>query len=270
NVWLAAARSADGRFEAHPLTRYTADDGLAIADIAFLPKHDELLYVLGGDTEYPDKAAPNPAQLPAGGGQQVSLVDFRAHAPGRLADGHAPIAAPEGERVLFLHEGKVFSVAPRNGAKPEQLFKTRGVVDSLRFSADGKQLAFVVTRVDHSFIGVYAFADHSLRWIDASFSFDIEPRWSPDGTRIAFLRVPSTHDEVGLIAHRRGFPWSIRVASLADGAVSEIYRAPAGAGSVFHALSSDQQLFWAGKDELVFPAENDGWLHLYSVPARGG
>jgi hypothetical protein len=21
---------------------------------------------------------------------------------------------------------------------------------------------------------------------------------------------------------------------------------------------------------LVFPAENDGWLHLYSVPANGG
>jgi len=270
NVWLAATRAADGRFEAHPLTRYTADDGLAIGEIAFLPRHEELLYVLGGDTEYPDKPAPNPAQLPAGVVQQVYRVDFRGHAAVRLAEGHAPTPSPDGDRVLFLHEGKVFTVATRNGAKPQQLFETRGVVDSLRFSPDGKQLAFVVTRVDHSFIGVYAFADRSLRWIDASFSFDIEPRWSPDGTRIAFLRVPSTPDEVGLIAHRSGFPWSIRVTSLADGAVGEVYRAPAGAGSVFHALSSDQQLFWAGKDELIFPAENDGWLHLYSVPARGG
>jgi dipeptidyl aminopeptidase/acylaminoacyl peptidase len=270
NVWLAVARSTDGRFESHPLTRYTADDGLAIADIAFLPRHDELLYVLGGDIEYPDKPAPNPAQLPAEVVQQLYLVDFRGHAPVRLAAGHAPIASPDGARVLFLHQGKVFAIAPRKGAKPEQLFSTRGVIDALRFSPDGKQLAFVCTRVDHSFVGVYAFADHSLHWIDASFSFDIEPRWSPEGTRVAFLRIPSTHDEVGLIAHRSGFPWSIRVASLADGAVSEIYRAPEGAGSVFHPMSSDQQLFWAGKDQLIFPAENDGWLHFYSVPARGG
>jgi Tol biopolymer transport system component len=96
------------------------------------------------------------------------------------------------------------------GAKAEQLFNTRGLVDSLRFSPDGKQLAFVCTRVDHSFVGVYTFADHTLRWIDASFSLDIEPRWSPDGTRIAFVRTPWTHDEVGLIPHRTGFPWSMR------------------------------------------------------------
>jgi hypothetical protein len=56
-----------------------------------------------------------------------------------------------------------------------------------------------------------------------------------------------------------------RVASPADGSVTELYRAPAGAGSVFHALSSDQQLVWAGNSRLVFPAENDGWLHFYSI-----
>ena len=270
NVWLAAARPADGRFEAHPLTHYSADDGLDIADIAFVPGHEELLYVRGGDFEYPDKPAPNPAQLAAGVVQEIYLVDFRGRTLIKLGDGHAPTASPDGERVLFLREGKVFTVAPRKGAKAEQLFKMRGLVDSLRFSPDGKQVAFVCTRVDHSFVGVYTFADRSLRWVDASFSFDVEPRWSPDGSRIAFLRIPSTHDEVGLIAHRTGFPWSIRVVSLADGAVGEVYRAPDGTGSVFHPLSSDQQLFWAGQELLVFPAENDGWLHFYSVPAAGG
>ena len=270
NVWLAAAPSANGAFEAHALTHYAADDGLEIADLAFVPHHDALLYVRGGDFEYPNKPAPNPAQLAAGVVQEVYLVDFRGRNAFKLGDGHAPVAAPDGERVLFLHEGKVFSVAPRKGAKAEQLFKTRGTVESLRFSPDGKQLAFVCERGDHSFIGVYTFADQTLRWIDASFSYDVEPRWSPDGTRIAFLRIPWTHDEVGIIPHRAGFPWSIRVTRLADGSVSEIYRAPRGAGSVFHELSSHQQLFWSGGDKLVFPAENDGWLHFYSVPAAGG
>ncbi|HXZ60523.1 MAG TPA: alpha/beta fold hydrolase [Steroidobacteraceae bacterium] len=270
NVWLAVAASADAAFEARPLTQYTADDGLDIDDLAFVPHHDELLYVRGGDFEYPDKPAPNPAQLTAGVVQEVYLVDFHAHGLLKLGEGHGPVAAPDGEHVLFLHEGKVFTVAPRKGAKAEQLFKTRGIVDSLRFSPDGKRLAFVCTRSDHSFIGVYTFADRTLRWIDASFSYDVEPRWSPNGTRIAFLRIPSTHDEVGLVPHRTGSPWSIRVASLGDAPVAEVYRAPRGAGSVFHALSSEQQLFWAGNDRLVFPAENDGWLHFYSVPTAGG
>lgn len=270
NVWLAAAASRDGSFEAHRLTHYAADDGLEIEDLAFVPHHEQLLYVRGGDFEYPDKPAPNPAQLTAGVVQEVYLVDFRGRSAIKLGDGHAPVAAPDGERVLFLHEGKVFSVAPRKGAKAEQLFKTRGEVESLRFSPDGRQLAFVCERGDHSFVGVYTFADQTLRWIDASFSYDVEPRWSPDGTRIAFLRIPWTRDEVGIIPHRTGFPWSIRVARLADDTVAEIYRAPRGAGSVFHELSSPQQLFWSGADRLVFPAENDGWLHFYSVPAAGG
>lgn len=270
NVWLAVATSAEGAFEARALTHYTADDGLAIDDLAFVPRHDELLYVRGGDFEYPDKPAPNPAQLTAGVVQEVYVVDFRGRAAFKLGDGHAPVAAPDGERVLFLHEGKVFTVAPRKGARAEQLFKTRGAVGSLRFSPDGRRLAFVCERGDHSLVGVYTFSDQTLRWIDASFSYDVEPRWSPDGTRIAFLRIPWTHDEVGIISHRTGSPWSIRVARLADGSVSEIYHAPRGAGSVFHELSSHQQLFWSAGDHLVFPAENDGWLHFYSVPAAGG
>jgi dipeptidyl aminopeptidase/acylaminoacyl peptidase len=251
------------------LTHYNADDGLDIADLAFVPNHQQLLYVRGGDFEFPDKPAPNPAQIAAGVVQEIYLIGLRGGTPVKLAEGHAPAASPSGDRILYLHEGKVFSAPPRRGAKPEQLFKTRGNVDTLRFSPDGKQLAFVCTRDDHSFVGVYTFADQTLRWIDASLSFDVEPRWSTDGTRIAFLRLPSTHDEVGLVPHRTGSPWSIRVAKLADSTVTEAYRAPRGAGSVFHGLSSDQQLVWHG-DELLFPAENDGWLHLYSVPASGG
>jgi dipeptidyl aminopeptidase/acylaminoacyl peptidase len=269
NVWLATATPGTREFSSRPVTHYSADDGLDVMDVAFVPHHRQLLYVRGGDSEFSDKPAPNPAELTAGVEQEVFLVGFRGGAAVKLGAGHAPVASPSGDRVLYLHHGEVFTVEPRPGAKARQLFKIRGTADSLRFSPDGRKLAFVSTRADHSFVGVYTFADKSLEWIDASLSFDLEPRWSPDGTRIAFLRVPSTHDEVGLIPHRTGPPWSIRVANVADAGVAEVYRAPQGAGSVFHPLSSDAQLIWSG-DRLVFPAENDGWLHLYSVPASGG
>ncbi|HEX4389612.1 MAG TPA: prolyl oligopeptidase family serine peptidase [Steroidobacteraceae bacterium] len=269
NVWLASATGSSGSFRSRPLTHYAKDDGLDLGDLAFVPRRGQVLYVRGEDFENPDKPSPNPAQIPGGVSQEVYLVGFEGGAPTKLGEGHSPLASPDGERILFLHENQVISLANRKGAKREVLFKVRGTIDSLRFSPSGRQFAFVCTRVDHSFIAVYTFADRSLRWIDASLGYDVEPRWSPDGTRLAFLRLPSTHDEVGLVPHRTGSPWSIRVATLSGNSVAEVYRAPAGAGSVFHPLSSDTQIFWTG-DQLVFPAENDGWLHLYSVPATGG
>lgn len=276
NVWLAQLAGNGGGTTTQALTRYTQDDGQEIGDLAFVPRHEALLFVRGGDFENPDKPAPNPAELSAGVEQGIYLVDFKGGAPAKLADGHAPIASPSGDRILYLHKGEIWTIAPQAGASPAQLFKARGDLDSVRFSPDGSRLAFVSNRGDHSFIGIYTFADQSLHWVDPGLDYDLEPRWSPDGGRLAFLRVPSTHDEVGIGPHKTGSPWSIRVAAVdtvssdPNARALEAYRAPRGAGSVFHSLSSDQQLFWTAGDRIVFPAENDGWLHLYAVPAKGG
>jgi hypothetical protein len=271
NVWLAMRHATDSGYSARPLTRYTQDDGQEIADLAFVGRKDALVFVRGGDFECNDKPAPNPAHLTSGVEQSICWVEFKSGVPHKLAEGHAPAVSPSGDRIVYLHKGEIWTVAPRVGAKPTQLLKARDDLDEVRSSPDGRKLAFVANRGDHSFVGVYAFADRSLRWIDPSLSNDFEPCWAPDGARLACLRVPAKHDEVGIGPHRSGEPWSIRVATLADDAPSiEAYRAPWGAGSVFHALISDTQLFWTPGDRLVFPAENDGWLHLYAVPATGG
>jgi dipeptidyl aminopeptidase/acylaminoacyl peptidase len=270
NVWLAS-RSATGKgYESKQLTAFADDDGQDMADLAFVPRHEGVLFVRGGDFEDPDKAAPNPSSNVNGVDQSIYWVGFQGGAPVKLAEGHAPVASPDGERVLFLHKGEIWTMTLPDG-KASQLFKARGGLDSLRFSPDGTLLAFVSNRGDHSFIGLYSFKQQTLRWIDPGAALDIEPRFSPDGARLAFLRLPWSHDEVGIGPHRTGQPWSIRVASVSgDSPAHEVYRAPRGAGSVFHPLSSERQLFWVPGERLVFPAENDGWLHLYAVPAGGG
>jgi dipeptidyl aminopeptidase/acylaminoacyl peptidase len=267
NIWVAQAEG--GQFKSRAATHYAADDGLELSELTFVPHAHQLLYVRGGDVEYPDKPPPNPAELQPGVTQEIWRVDLNGGEPERVAEGHTPQASPDGKLILFVRAGVVYAIGAQKDAKAETLFKVRGAVTAMSFSPAGDALAFVSDRGDHSFIGIYRFAEKSIRWLDASLSMDVEPRWSADGRRIAYLRIPSMPDEVEIVPHRTGPPWSIRVASLADGQSREVYRAPQGAGSVFHPLSSDVQLMWCG-GTLAFPAENDGWLHLYAVSADGG
>ena len=43
-----------------------------------------------------------------------------------------------------------------------------------------------------------------------------------------------------------------------------------GKGSAFYGLSSGQQLFWMLNNEIIFPWEKEGWLHLYAVSTKEG
>ncbi|HEX3604228.1 MAG TPA: prolyl oligopeptidase family serine peptidase [Steroidobacteraceae bacterium] len=267
NIWVA--REEGAAFKSAAVTHFTADDGLELSELTFVPRSQQLLFVRGGDIEYPDKPAPNPAELAAGARQEIWRVDLGGGEPERIAEGHSPQASPDGKLILFLRGGTVYAIGAQKDSKAGALFNTRGAVTAMSFSPMGDALAFVSDRGDHSFIGLYRFADKSIRWLDPSLSMDVEPRWSADGRRLAYLRIPSMPDEVEIVPHRTGPPWTIRVVSVSDGRSREVYRAPQGAGSVFHPLSSDVQLMWCG-GTLVFPAENDGWLHLYAVSAEGG
>ncbi|HSW51133.1 MAG TPA: prolyl oligopeptidase family serine peptidase, partial [Bryobacteraceae bacterium] len=154
--------------------------------------------------------------------------------------------------------------------KPAQLFKARGNCGSPRWNPDGTALAFVSARDDHSFIGVYAYAAGTLRYLDPSVDRDSDPAWSADGKRIAFLRIPNARVLALFGPRRSAEPWSIRVAEAASGSGREIWRAKEGRGSVFRGITAENQLLWAAGGRIVFPWEGEGWTHLYSVAAAGG
>jgi dipeptidyl aminopeptidase/acylaminoacyl peptidase len=269
NIWVAEPPDYRGR----KLTAFDEDDGQEISDLEFTPDAKTIVFVRGGGANRRGEF-PNPLSRAEGSEQDVFAVALSGGAPRKLAAGHSSAVSPKGDRVVYVarerDRDQVFTVSLEGAEKPAGLFKARGDEAVLRWAPDGSRLAFASRRGDHGFIGIYDFKARSLSYLDASVDRDTNPVWAPDGRRLAFLRIPADREIQSFRPHREGEPWSIRVADLATGKVSEVFRAERGRGSVFRNIVAASQLFWTREDRIVFPWERDGWTHLYSIPAAGG
>jgi dipeptidyl aminopeptidase/acylaminoacyl peptidase len=264
NIWVAEAPAYQGR----QLTHYRADDGQEIAQIMWTPDGRALIYVRGGDFEM-HRDDPNPASLPQGVDQSIWMAALTGGAPRKIAEGNEPAVSPKGGRIAFLRKDQIWSVGLDEDAKPAQLIHAKGDASELRWSPDGSQLAFVSTRADHSFVGVYNLAAQSLLYLDPSVDRDSSPVWSPDGKQIAFTRIAASTRAFSFGPVRASQPWSIRLAEAESGSGRELWHASEGPGSAFHAMIADTQLFWGAGDRIVFPWERTGWTHLYSISTHG-
>src|SRR6185437_1278883 len=264
NLWVAQPPD----FQGHRLTAYHDDDGQEIAQLAWAPDGNSIVYVRGGDFEM-GGLAPNPASLAAGVEQDVWTISVSGGTPRKLARGNSPAVSPDGRRVAYVDGGQVWWIPLNGNGKAEQLLHAKGTASDLKWSRDGKYLAFVSDRGDHSFIGVYEIGSRTVRYLDPSVDSDLFPVWSPDGHQIAFIRVAANTRAFAFGPEREGQPWSIRLADVGTGVGREIWRAKPGPGSVYHGLDSNEQLFWGAGDHIVFGWEGTGWLQLYSVTPQG-
>ena len=65
-----------------------------------------------------------------------------------------------------------------------------GVQSAPKWSPDGRKIAFVSTRTDHSFIVVYDVATRTVRYMSPSVDFDTSPLWTADSKSVVFVRRP--------------------------------------------------------------------------------
>jgi len=271
NIYVASGPD----FAARRVTSYQDDDGQELTNLSFAPDGKTIVYVRGGDhggSRFGD-GAPNPAAATVQPKMQAWAVPTAGGTPVLLGEGDDPVITPDGTRVLLLRDRRLW-MAPIDGSakQPEAAFYARGTVESPDWSPDGRTLAFVLNRGDHSYIALFT-PGRPLRYLAPSTSRDSAPRWSIDGRRIAFIRQPGTGGSPRSPLAEPQAPWSILVvdADAADAAEPIVAASSGDPTDPIVRHPGGIQLQWAADDTLVFLSMRDGWPHLYALqhPGKG-
>jgi dipeptidyl aminopeptidase/acylaminoacyl peptidase len=267
NVWAARGPA----YSPVKLTNFTDDDGQEISQLNFSADASRLIFVRGGDHDANWSAegnlAPDPSSAPEQPVTAIWSVPMSGGVPEKLAEGDSPAISAQGS-IAFIKEDHVWSV-PISGGVPARLFFDRGKDRELRWSPNGAKLAFVSDRGTHSFIGIYTTKTAPLVYLAPSTNQDGSPRWSPDGTQVAFVRRGGNGGPPEPILTQVPHPWSIWVASAADGSGRSVWQSPNTLAGSYPDVEGEANLHWVG-DHVIFLAYLADWPHLYSVPAAGG
>jgi dipeptidyl aminopeptidase/acylaminoacyl peptidase len=276
NVWVA-----DGPdfHDARSVTSYNEDDGRQISDVRLTPDGRTVVFVRGsslnreGEVLDPDSSVLKPQQ-------EVFAIDVDSGAEPRslgvleceTEDCEDVEISPDGQMAAWAARRKIW-IAPISGSIPAQpIGYVRGQNTNPSWSPNSHEIAFQSNRGDHSFIAIFDFSSRSIRYMQPSYDRDILPRWSHDGSQVAFIRVNGAQVKPLLLPETR-LPWSIWVGDPKSGEAHRVWKSGDAADDSFRfsrPLGEYETFQWLAEDRLLFTSEMDGWNHLYSVPAGGG
>jgi dipeptidyl aminopeptidase/acylaminoacyl peptidase len=166
-AWMAYERgmrnvytAAAPDFRPVRLTRFLEDDGTDLSDVNISDDGSTIVFIRGSAPNR-DGWVANPMHDPAGAERAIWAVRSRGGAAWRVAQGSAPQLSPDGRYVLFMRDGQIYR-ARVSPAAPTTAMDTGGVPF---IRAWGRQS---------------------------------NPRWSPDGSKIAFVSERVNHSFIAL------------------------------------------------------------------------
>jgi Tol biopolymer transport system component len=179
NLWVASAPD----WRARRITTYDKDDGEELTSVQLTPDGATVVYARGGDHDSNWAAegglAPNPSHSAATPGVRIYTVSASGGTPKMIAEGDQPLLSPDGKRVAFSKGNQIWIVPTDGSSEAKQLFFARGESSDAVWSPDGSKLAFVSSRGDHSFIGVFTSDSTPIRYLAPSTSRDASPPGRP-------------------------------------------------------------------------------------------
>ena len=177
--------------------------------------------------------------------------------------------SPNGEFAVWSAKKQIWiapiSVAPISGKeKAKALTFVRGKSAQPKWSPDGKRIAFVSDRGDHSFVVIYEFGRNTLRYVSPSADRDLYPRWSPDGRQLAFVRLVGKETKQPVIP-QLAQPWAIWVYDMGSDTAKEVWKSVVALDDSLPELTEDGSFYFAANSRIVFSSEKtDGIISIQS------
>lgn len=182
------------------------------------------------------------------------LTDSQFSPGGRVGYGGGEFTV-HGDTCYFVNEGRLHKLS-LSGGFPQAITPQYGGAASPSVSPDGKWIAFVHT-YEHQDVVAIVDAD-GQQWaqkIASGDDFVMQPTWSPDGTKIAYIawnhpQMPWNGTELRLISlayAENGTPYAVQEQSLAGNTTTAIF----------------QPQFSPDGRYLSYLSDESGWWHLY-------
>ncbi|MBI4539000.1 MAG: S9 family peptidase [Gemmatimonadetes bacterium] len=280
NVYAAAAPD----FRPQRLTDNLEDDGVDLSSVRISDDGSTVIFIRG-HTPNREGWIANPGSDPRGAERAIWAVSTSGGRPWRVVSARDAALSPDGNWVLHVKGGQIHRAPVNPGLTGAEgldeappLFRAFGTNGSPVWSPDGRKIAFVSERDDHSFIGIYDTERPGIVWLAPGVDRDQSPAWSPDGRRVAFIRRPGlpfgARAERGRQPPRAGYARGLLEARFQGGYTFAIWVADAETGEgrdLWHNPPGDtlfaeaRQVHWAG-NHILFQAELDNWRRYYAVP----
>jgi dipeptidyl aminopeptidase/acylaminoacyl peptidase len=237
------------------------DDGQVISNISFSHDDQHIFFIIGSAPNRNGEIA-NPASLVPYPQRRLLRIDLGDKSMDTIGSYSNYIISPDDD-VLLIQMGKSLLSHHLETGKKENILTMRGTISNVQFSPADDGIVFTSNRGDHSYIGLFHRGADRIKWLAPSVDRDINPQWSPDGKKVAWIRIPGL--KKGELFNLTGStPFEIIAYDLSDDTHEVLWSSPGDDGG-FAQYYPSHPIRWAKSGDIIFYSEHEGWIKLYSL-----